>query len=118
MNRSKYRVYNTKRGCYEDVFYYAICCSGTLHEFKRGLKSLNMEIRIIEWCTGQKDIKGNLVYAGDIIEGGFFHNIKLAGVIVWAVDQWRVRRTELDHIVNWKGCEIIGTIHENPLLLN
>ena len=67
-DRAKFRVYNTKRGCYEDSRNHAIDCDGILYEFKHGLKPINMDIRIIEWSAGRVDKDGDLIFGGDVID--------------------------------------------------
>lgn len=68
MDRGKFRVYNTKRGCYEDSRNHAIDCDGILYEFKHGLKPINMDIRVIEWSIDPRDSNDNLIFVGDIVK--------------------------------------------------
>jgi len=119
MSRGKFRVYNTKRGCYEDSRNHAIDCDGILYEFKHGLKPINMDIRIVEWCTGKKDIDNYLIYEGDTVERYDIHKcLATPGpyLVRWNNDGFEVvDEFEQDYITPF--CKIVGNIHTNPGLL-
>ena len=77
----------------------------------------------VEWCTGIKDIHGELIYAGDILRWCVNGVIRTAP-LVWLFDQaCLVMGNDVDtgmFVYNdWlRGeHEIIGNIHQNPELL-
>jgi uncharacterized phage protein (TIGR01671 family) len=116
MSRLKYRVYNTKRECYEDSRNHAIDRDGVLYEFKSGLKPVNMDIRVIEFCAGLKDKNGKLIYDGDLVQSGIgvyptSFNLGAFGIVIEYDSQF----LELSGMtqVFWDECEIIGNIHES-----
>jgi len=121
-NRAKFRVYNTKRGCYEDSRNHAIDCDGILYEFKHGLKPINMDIRIIEWCTGLKDKNGDLIYEGDFIRRAGFECIYK---VSWYEFGFRIRGkaipfnhfNAMSFASQVTSSEIVGNIHTSPELL-
>jgi uncharacterized phage protein (TIGR01671 family) len=132
MDRFKFRVYNTKRKCYEDARKFAIDSDGILYEFKHGLKPVNMDIRVIEQCTGLKDSNGKLIYEGDIFDIAYNIGTRHCQEAVEYDSHGSgfspfTQPEEQYYQSGWGGyewerahpdeCEVIGNIHEHPHLL-
>lgn len=82
--------------------------------------------------TGLHDKNGKEIYEGDILqmwlddavekEGGYFHRMYVVltvekGFVLWGERMTIEDAEPLFEMLQWKDCEIIGNIHDNPELL-
>ena len=77
------------------------------------------ETHIVSLCTGVKDIKGNLIYEGDILKviNGSINGIGLSNKweVKWVDNGWNISQWSFDCTHSY---EIIGNIYQNKELLN
>lgn len=116
MRELKFRVWEEREKEY-DTFSYYLTADGVLYRNVYGQFIPTDSGYIIEQYTGLKDINGNEIYEGDILEDGEgepfeyyavkFENGKFIGS-TQGVDEDIFELTDL---------EVIGNIHENPELL-
>lgn len=69
-------------------------------------------------CTGIEDVKGNLIYEGDILKvvNGSINGIGLSDkwVVKWIDNGWNIRQWSFDCTHSY---EVMGNIYENKELL-
>lgn len=83
--------------------------------------------------TGLKDKHGKDIYEGDILQmwledtvepnGGFFHKMyvrftKEKGYVLWGKNMTIEDAEPLFDMLEWKECQIVGNIHDDPKFLN
>ena len=106
---NRFRVYDLKAGAFrpdaEELF---LSSAGDVLMTRDG-RRLSLKENVILRCTGERDMKGRLIYHGDILrtdEAGW------KAAVVWGYGQFLL---EDDHggfssDPNWERCEIIGDI--------
>lgn len=102
---------------------------------KESLKSEGFWVRpeTIGQFTGLLDKHGKEIYEGDILQmwledtvepkGGFFHKMyvlftKEKGYVLWGKNMTIEDAEPLFEMLEWKECQIIGNIHDDPKFLN
>jgi len=74
--------------------------------------------------TGMKDINGNTIYEGDILEGisnNVFDNGSVSNYeVMWGIDHWHINGTHftLQELFNYcnNKIKVVGNIYETPKL--
>ena len=74
--------------------------------------------------TGMKDINGNTIYEGDILEGisnNVFDNVSVSNYeVMWGIDHWHINGTHftLQELFNYcnNKIKVVGNIYETPKL--
>jgi uncharacterized phage protein (TIGR01671 family) len=135
MNRQlKFRIWDTLAKHYvypEDKFaaaHYWITLDGKVHNMQNGAGSPEL---VIQQCAGRLDANGKEIYEGDILKcpaeqmcrnntpinytRDYFAEVKFEGVS-FSLDEIN-NGAKYKTPVFWNGTEIVGTIFQNPQLL-
>ena len=119
-DRFKFRAWNLEKGIMhynaEDT-YDGISNNSIAHSNFSAVLEDNEYV--VMQCTGIKDVKGNIIYEGDILKviNGSVCGMKVKGTVVveWNGTGWNINNWEYDDTHSY---EIIGNIYENKELLN
>lgn len=130
-DRFRFRAWDKEKEimCYEAEQTYD-CLRGSIMSDSFG-SLLENENYIVEQCTGLKDENGKLIYEGDIVrvfydhfDGDNFIEKEVVGPVVWKYGNWVVNGWFLNYAPEYDenhlesdAVEVIGSIHENPELL-
>lgn len=83
--------------------------------YKNEFDYYNYWAESIEQCTGQKDKKGNLVYANDLIKAKGFTEplvVKQNKNGLWETYNGEIKCLTLEQVITLLDCEVIGNIYE------
>lgn len=112
-----------------DKGYAAITTLNTRGEYAVDIK---VDPETIGQFTGLSDKNGKEIYEGDILEmwledsvepqGGYFHRMYVVftseiGFTLWGECMTMEDAEPLYELLQWKDCEVIGNVHDNPELL-
>lgn len=106
---NRFRVFNLKtKQFYPDTEKIFISSSGNNLITETGVK-LSLKENVIQRCTGAKDIKGDLIFHGDILRT---NEMGWEAAVVWGDGQFSLEddRGGFSSSPYWECCEIIGTI--------
>lgn len=112
-DRFKYRVWDEKERRYVELAFF-VSSEGTLYIHFPLYMIAYSNPHIIEQCTGVRDINGELIYEGDIVQGFVgLCNERFFGAICWSEEKvsWMISKDFC--ITAFDGIEIIGNIHQN-----
>tara|TARA_R110000751_G_scaffold73408_1_gene148434 strand:+ start:14952 stop:15365 length:414 start_codon:yes stop_codon:yes gene_type:complete len=125
----KFRVYSTVTGSFDFVSIEELMTSDNS---KISLKGFNEDLTVMQF-TGLQDKHGVDIYEGDIVTGKYDNldvDYCVCGAVEWGKtsdsDGWICGETigwvtsngsSLLDLVDYKGCEVIGNIYQNPELL-
>lgn len=118
-DRFQFRVWNKVTNSYTRSFSF----TGLVYnDGKFRLFGSTCENIIIEQCTGIKDINGEFIYEGDIInisEGGFNDNLAVHWSSMLCMFVLNAECPHGIHInmITAKTMKVVGNIHQNPQLL-
>lgn len=105
----KWRVWDVISSCFTDSYH--VVCN------KNGSQELKLcDEYVVQECTGCKDVKGKLIYEGDILETD---EAGWIAVVVYGNGRFSLEDKDggFSGLPNWSACRIIGNVCENPELI-
>ena len=114
----KYRIYNKKENKYCEPYDYFVYPNGDVYfvddrDWETSLMGVDQNDFVVEQCTNEKDINGNLIFENDIIK----QRDGRAGKVVlglesegWDYNGWAMEEALIGDSLS--GAEIVGTIHD------